>query len=174
MIETLHSALVTLHLACGTTQVIVVKEASRYDRNNVSHQAEMIESTNPEEWMVRATGGGNHRDGARRRKACGRLLLLVAEPESQTADDQNAVMAYEHEVFENAPLFITYESGIKGKRAEGGKTYLTKNYRVRVDLIREAESRNVIASQEEINDKLDLPIVMITNQPTATRHSQQP
>ena len=44
--------------ACGTTQVIVVKEASRYDRNNVSHQAEMIESTNPEEWMVRATGGG--------------------------------------------------------------------------------------------------------------------
>ena len=81
----------------------------------------------------------------------------------QTADDQNAVMAYEHEVFENAPSFITYESGIKGKRAEGGKTYLTKNYRVRVDLIRGfLESRNVIASQEEINDKLDLPIVMIT------------
>lgn len=152
--------------ACGTTQVIVVKEASRYDRNNVSHQAEMIESTNPEEWMVRATGGGATTEMAladAKRAVVWYVLFGGRTRMLQTADDQNAVMAYEHEVFENAPSFITYESGIKGKRAEGGKTYLTKNYRVRVDLIRGfLESRNVIASQEEINDKLDLPIVMIT------------
>ena len=126
----------------------------------------MIESTNPEEWMVRATGGGATTEMAladAKRAVVWYVLFGGRTRMLQTADDQNAVMAYEHEVFENAPSFITYESGIKGKRAEGGKTYLTKNYRVRVDLIRGfLESRNVIASQEEINDKLDLPIVMIT------------
>lgn len=152
--------------ACGTTQVIVVKEASRYDRNNVSHQAEMIESTNPEEWMVRATGGGETTELAladAKRAVVWYVLFGGRTRLLQTADDQNAVMGVENEIFENAPSFITYESGIKGKRSEGGKTFLTKNYRVRVDQIRGfLESRNVIASQAEINDKLDLPIVMIT------------
>lgn len=152
--------------ACTTTQVVVVKEPARYNRNNVSHQAEMIESTNPEEWMVRATGQGATTELAladAKRAVVWYVLFGGRTRMLQTQDDQNAVTAFEHEIFENAPSFITFESGIKGKRSEGGKTFLTKNYRVRVDQIRGfLETRNVIASQDEINEKLDLPIVMIT------------
>ena len=79
--------------------------------------------------MIRATGAGATTEAALTDAKHQVWYVLFGGQTRllQTPDEQNALMPVEEEIFKQAPSFITFESGIKGKRAEGGKTFLTKN-----------------------------------------------
>lgn len=136
----------------------------------VSREATIIESTNPAEVMVEATGIGRNTDEAlldARRSAVAVVLLGGSDPMLQTQDEKSKFEFIQTDIYSvpNINQYISWESSeIKNRlKIDGGsKIKLTKTFKVNKRMLEEEMvRRQIIKPRLQITETIGLPMIMV-------------
>ncbi|MGB9595547.1 MAG: DUF6175 family protein [Candidatus Poribacteria bacterium] len=136
----------------------------------ISREATIIESTNPAEVMVEATGIGRNTDEAlldARRAAIAVVLLGGSDPMLQTQDEKSKFEFIQTDIYSvpNINQYISWESTeIKNRiKIDGGsKIKLTKTFKVNKRMLEEEMvRRQVIKPRLQITETIGLPMIMV-------------
>jgi hypothetical protein len=136
----------------------------------VSREATIIESTNPAEVMVEATGIGRTTEEAlldARRSAIAVILLGGSDPMLQTQEEKSKFEFIQTDIYSVPTInqYISWESSeIKNrlKIENGTKIKLTKNFKINKRLLEEEMTRRqVIKARLQITEAIGLPMIMV-------------
>jgi hypothetical protein len=150
--------------------VLIIGCAAKAPILPVSREATIIESTNPAEVMVEATGIGRTTDEAlldARRSAIAVILLGGSDPMLQTPDEKSKFEFIQTDIYSVPTInqYISWESSeIKNrlKIESGSKIKLTKNFKINKRLLEEEMTRRqVIKPRLQITEAIGLPMIMV-------------
>jgi len=136
----------------------------------VSREATIVESTNPAEVMVEASGIGKTTDEAlldARRAAVAVILLGGTDPLLQTPEEKSKFEFVQEEIYSIPTInqYISWESKeIKSRiKLEGGsKIKLTKTFKVNKRMLEEEMGRRqIMKPRVEITTEIGLPMIMV-------------
>lgn len=136
----------------------------------VSREATIVESTNPAEVMVTASGIGKTTDEAildARRAAISVVLVGGTDPVIQTEDERSKFQFTQEELYSVPTVnqFVSWESKeIKDRlKLEGGKKIkLTKSFKINKRMLQdELVRRGIVKERIEITTAIGLPMIMV-------------
>jgi hypothetical protein len=130
-----------------------------------SHEVTLVESFSTDEILVRATGKGSDFDSATNDSKLASLWFAIEGGENRiisTPEERKKFAKFSNEFYKNSDKYITKSSKVQGKRTEGKTTFVTKNYRLNVRLLREdLIAKGVAKELDEIAEAIDYPVISI-------------